>query len=75
MLTLHANSAEDALYRLDDLVQEAGVPSQLPRIARAIDLVVYLEREGTRRRVAEVIEVRSGADGALAVQPVPRDPG
>ena len=74
MLTLHANSAEDALYRLDDLVQEAGVPSQLARIARAIDLVVYLERQGTRRRVVEVVEVRSGADGALAVQPVTRDP-
>lgn len=70
MLTLHANSAEDALYRLDDLVQEAGVPSQLERIARAVDLVVFLEREGTRRRAAEVVEAHIGADGGLAVKPV-----
>ena len=70
MLTLHANSAEDALYRLDDLVQEAGVPSQLGRIARAVDLVVYLEREGTRRRVVEVVEVGTGDGGRFAVASV-----
>lgn len=71
MLTLHANSAVDALYRLDDLVQEAGVPSQLPRIARAVDLVVYLERNGTHRRVTEIVEVRSGERDALDFEPLP----
>jgi type IV secretion system protein VirB11 len=70
MLTLHANSAADALYRLDDLVQEAGVPSQLGRIARAVDLVVYLERQGTQRRVLEVAEVRMHSDGGIAAEPV-----
>lgn len=70
MLTLHANSAEDALYRLDDLVQEAGVPSQLSRIARAVDLVVFLERDGTRRRVAQVVAVTSEANGGPALERV-----
>ncbi len=59
MMTLHANSAEDALHRLDDLVQEAGVPSQMGRIGAAVDLVVYMERDGGRRRVVEVVGVDS----------------
>lgn len=58
-MTLHANSAEDALHRLDDLVQEAGVPSQMGRIRAAVDLVVYMERGGGRRRVVEVVGVDS----------------
>jgi len=57
LCTVHASSAEDVLYRLDDLVQEAGVPSQLPRIVRAVDVALYLERQGTARRVVEVAEV------------------
>lgn len=63
LLTVHANSAPDALDRLDVLAQEAGVPSQLARIAEAIDLVVFMARDGTARRVMEVIQV-TGTDAS-----------
>ena len=49
--TVHANGAEAALYRLEQLILEAvpSVPRQL--IAEAIDLVVFIEGRGTGRRV------------------------
>lgn len=70
LLTTHANGARQALDRLDALAQEAGVPSQLSRIAEAVDLVVFVARTaGGRRRVLEVVEV-AGPDATG--RPVPR---
>jgi len=54
MCTVHANSARAALSRLDQLVQEAGVPSQPFLLADAVDLVVALRE----RHVREVLRVR-----------------
>jgi type IV secretion system protein VirB11 len=54
MCTVHANSARAALSRLDQLVQEAGVPSQPFLLADAVDLVVSLQE----RAVREVLRVR-----------------
>jgi len=62
LLTLHANGARDALTRLDTLAQEAGVPSQLARVCEALDLVVFVARGATARRVVEVVRV-GGLDG------------
>lgn len=66
--TIHANSAKTALYRLEQLVQEAvnNVPRQL--IAETIDLIVFIQGRGTSRRVETVAEVgRLGADGDYVV--------
>ena len=54
MCTVHANSARAALSRLDQLVQEAGVPSQPFLLADAVDLVVALRE----RHVREVLRVQ-----------------
>ena len=42
--TLHANSCEDALWRLNSLVEEAGVLNQHKLISRAVDLVIFIEK-------------------------------
>lgn len=55
ILTVHANSARDAVARLDSLAQEAGVPSQREQILKAVDLVVYMERRLPRRLVVEIV--------------------
>jgi len=60
--TIHANSARDALTRLEDLVRIAGHPAVPSTVARAIDLLVFIERAGDTRRVTEVASV-----GGLAV--------
>lgn len=54
--TIHANSAEDALYRMEDLIAE--VTAQVPKraIAHAIDLVVFIRRTRDGRRVESIID-------------------
>jgi P-type conjugative transfer ATPase TrbB len=56
--TVHANSARGALYRIEQLVQEAV--TTLPRrlIADAIDLVVFIKGRGPGRRVETAVEVK-----------------
>ena len=76
--TVHANSPEDALRRLETLALMAGIglPHEAIRdqLARGVDLVVHLERIGSRRLVAAVGEV-SGVAGAVAVREVWRRGG
>lgn len=57
LTTIHANSARSALYRLEQLIQEAVavVPRRL--IAEAVNLVVFLEGRGASRRVDTIIRV------------------
>jgi type IV secretion system protein VirB11 len=52
--TVHANSAESALYRLEQLIQE--VVTTVPRIliAEAIDIVVFITGSGVARRVETI---------------------
>ena len=63
LATLHANSAEDALSRLEDLVGE--VSRHVPRraIARTIQLIVFVRRTHEGRRVDAVSRV-AGFDGS-----------
>ena len=70
--TVHANSARAALYRIEQLIQEAvtTVPRRL--IAEAIDLVVFIKGRGPARRIETAVEVRGldpGGDYALAAPP------
>ena len=73
--TVHANSAEDALSRLDQLAQEAGVPSQARLVASTVDVVAHMERNGSSRRVRELISVH-GLDpsGEFHVEPIADPP-
>lgn len=70
--TVHANSARAALYRLEQLIQEAVVTVPRRLIAEAIDLVVFIKGRGPGRRVEAILEVKgldSGGDYALAQPP------
>lgn len=55
--SIHANSAYEALTRLEDLIGE--VTERVPRraIAQAVDLVAYIERTGGDRRVQSIVKV------------------
>ena len=62
--TLHANSAVAALYRLEQLIEEAvtSVPRRL--IAEAIDVVVFIQGRGSDRRIETIAEIAGvGSDG------------
>lgn len=71
MSTIHANSARDALIRLEDLLlsyqrnfQSSAVRSQ---IAAALDLVVHMARDHTGRRYVETISEVVGVEGDVIV--------
>ena len=58
LATLHANDPEAALVRLDQLCQEAGVPSQTALIREAVDVVVQIRRESAHpvgRVVSDIV--------------------
>ncbi len=55
--TIHANSAAAALTRLSSLVQEAGVPQQPELIAETINLIAFIVRTSSGRRVTELVRV------------------
>ena len=52
--TVHANSAPAALYRIEQLVQEAVVTVPRRLIAEAIDVIVFIAGRGLQRRVAAI---------------------
>lgn len=77
--TVHANSAHAALYRLEQLIQEAIAMPPRRLIAEAIDMVVFIAGRGLTRQVQAIAEVK-GLDGhgdyriaELAAAPSPTD--
>ena len=66
--TVHANSAEGALRRMEDLIGE--VTSQVPcrMIGEAVDCVVHIRRTPSGRRVEEVLEVSGYEGGAYRIR-------
>ena len=58
--TFHADSAADALERLEELVEEAGVGQKRKLIGRAVDLVIHMEKtRDNTRRLASIIAVNA----------------
>jgi type IV secretion system protein VirB11 len=58
--TVHANDAEAGLVRVDQLIQEAGVPSNPQLIAEAVDVVVFIDKETdvkAGRKIKEIVLV------------------
>ncbi|MGC8535195.1 MAG: P-type conjugative transfer ATPase TrbB [Rhizomicrobium sp.] len=69
--TVHANSANAALLRLEQLIEERVRLSPRALIAEAIDLVVFMEGRGRQRRIGTIIELAGlDGDGAYAFSTV-----
>ncbi len=64
LLTIHANSAADALLRLEDLRIEAGLAAPQRLIQSAVDAVVFMARRPNGRRIEEITLLRDGATAA-----------
>jgi len=67
--TVHANAAADVPARLEALAALAGRgrASVAAQAASALDAVLHLRRDGTRRHLAEVAVVGRGPSGELTV--------
>ncbi len=68
--TIHANSAQKGLMRIEQLVQEAGVVPSRAMIAEAVNVLVYMEKVGTKRVVKDIINVRGAGDTSYDLVPL-----
>ena len=71
--TIHAGSALGTLRRLEQLIQESVVTVPRALIAETIDVIAVLVRDGTGRRLSELVHVE-GLDAAGAYRLVPLVP-
>lgn len=55
--TIHASSANGALLRMEQLIQEAVVTVPRALLAQTINIIAVLVRDGAGRRLAEIAEV------------------
>lgn len=55
--TVHANSAEEGLYRLEELIAEATPAPKQRLVAHAVHLIVFIERVPGGRRITEVLRI------------------
>lgn len=62
--TYHADSAEEALPRMEELVEEATPAPKQPLIGRALDVIVYITKSPEGRKVTDIIGVK-GWDGKI----------
>lgn len=69
--TFHADSAEEALPRLEELIEEAGVGCKSALIGRAVDLVVFMAKTRDNvRRLQRIIRVHGYANGRYETENV-----
>jgi type IV secretion system protein VirB11 len=71
--TIHAGSALGTLRRLEQLIQECVVTGPRALIAETIDVIAVLVRDGTGRRLSELVRVE-GLDAAGDYHLVPLVP-
>lgn len=66
--TIHANSAEEALTRLEDLLAEVGSPLATRVIANAVNIIVHIRRGKEERRIDPVLRVDGISVGGYATR-------
>lgn len=62
LATVHANNAELAITRLDQLCQEANVPSQEALICEAVDVIIQISKDLTveaGRKINEIFDMKA----------------
>jgi P-type conjugative transfer ATPase TrbB len=62
--TTHANTAESALTRIENLIQEAGVPPNRAVIAEAINCVVSIQKTKEGRRIDGICTVKGATESS-----------
>jgi type IV secretion system protein VirB11 len=71
LVTIHANSAKEALQRLEELIGE--VTDRIPHhaIAQAIQLIVHIERAQGRRRLKALSRVLGWSAEGYCLKSIP----
>ena len=66
--TIHANTADDVLRRVEDLIAEVSAATPQRAIAQAVDRIVHIRRTDAGRRVEAILGVAAGPDGLYRVE-------
>lgn len=66
--TIHANSAEEALTRLEDLLAEVGSPLAARVIANAVNIIVHIRRRKEGRHIDPILQVNGVSSGRYATR-------
>ncbi len=76
LATVHANSAYGGLIRLEQLVQEAGIPQSAARpiISEAVNVLVYIARTKEGRKISSIMKVEGLKNGEYVVKTIYGDP-
>ncbi len=72
LATAHANSATDALRRVEEMIGEVAANIPYRSIASAIDLIVFIARTKNGRELKEILAVRDHQDGEYVLENVRR---
>lgn len=80
--TVHAGSAEGALFRLEQLILEVAVTPPRALIAEAVNVIIYIAGRGRARRIQDIARVVGYDDrgyrltaAALSSDPTPTNSG
>jgi type IV secretion system protein VirB11 len=72
LCTIHANSAAAGLLRIEQLIAESkNVAPQPALIAEAVDLIVFITRTASSRRVTELVRINGMRDGEYVLADIP----
>lgn len=66
LCTVHANGAEAALIRMEQLIGESSATPMQSTIAEAIDLIVFIERDETSkvgRKISSIVHLKGYSNG------------
>ena len=74
LATIHANSASEALTRLEDLIGEVTQRVPYRAIAQAINVVVFIERTPKGRRIRTVTKVLGHTEAGYQLEPLSAPP-
>lgn len=66
--TVHANNAQAALIRLEQLIAEATPTPMQTLIGEAIDFIISIVKTPCGRRIEDIIEVRGFKEGGYQIQ-------
>ncbi len=55
--TIHANSSESGLQKLEQYILEVSSDPQIRAIAEAINLIIFIKKEKEKRKVNDILEV------------------
>lgn len=70
LTTIHANSCELAIRRIESLIAEVSINIPRELISQTVNLVVQVKRQGPKRIVSEIIKINGLKNGEYVFEPI-----